>query len=82
MRVVCFLFPLYMHESGLDNTTSVAGFQELFGSVVALPAVAEKGYIDVQLSVASPGGHSSIPPEHTVGSIFPILGRSLICFFP
>jgi len=68
MRVVC-LFPLYMDESRPNNTTSAAGFQELFGSVVALPAVAEKGYIDIELSVASPGGHSSIPPEHTVGSI-------------
>ncbi|KAF9786336.1 carboxypeptidase S [Thelephora terrestris] len=40
-------------------------FQESFGSVVAFPAVAEKGYMDVRLSVASPGGHSSIPPKHT-----------------
>jgi len=62
-------FPLYMHESRPDNTTSVAGFQESFGSVVAFPSVAEKGSIDVELSVASPGGHSSIPPEHTVGAI-------------
>ena len=35
--------------------------------MVALPGVTEKGYIDVRLSVASPGGHSSIPPKHTVG---------------
>ena len=60
-----------MHESRPDNTISLAGFQESFGSVVALPAVAEKGSIDVHLSVASPGGHSSIPPEHTVGTIIP-----------
>jgi len=33
--------------------------------VVAFPSVAEKGYLDVHLSVASPGGHSSIPPKHT-----------------
>lgn len=39
--------------------------QESFGSVVATAAIVEKGYIDVRLSVASPGGHSSIPPKHT-----------------
>jgi len=37
--------------------------------VVALPAVAEKGYNDVHLSVISPGGFSGIPPKHTVGTI-------------
>ncbi|KAF9646522.1 carboxypeptidase S, partial [Thelephora ganbajun] len=41
------------------------GFQWSFGSVVALPAVTEKGSINVHMSVASPGGHSSIPPKHT-----------------
>ena len=34
--------------------------------MTALPSVAEKGYIDVRLTVSSPGGHSSIPPNHTV----------------
>lgn len=29
-------------------------------------AVAEKGYLDVRVEVATPGGHSSVPPEHTV----------------
>ncbi|CAK5282359.1 unnamed protein product [Mycena citricolor] len=33
--------------------------------VFAMPAVAEKGYLDVQLELNSPGGHSSIPPVHT-----------------
>ncbi|TIB10527.1 hypothetical protein E3P89_02783 [Wallemia ichthyophaga] len=31
----------------------------------ALPAVKEKGYLDVKVSVATRGGHSSIPPPHT-----------------
>ena len=42
------------------------GFLETYGSVTALPSVTEKGYIDVRLTVSSPGGHSSIPPKHTV----------------
>ncbi|KAI0629289.1 carboxypeptidase S [Trametes polyzona] len=41
------------------------GFANEFGSVVATPAIAEKGYIDVRVEVTSPGGHSSVPPEHT-----------------
>jgi Gly-Xaa carboxypeptidase len=45
-----------------------AGYGEQFGRVVATPGVAEKGYLDVMINVASPGGHSSLPPPHTVGS--------------
>ncbi|CCM04782.1 uncharacterized protein FIBRA_06973 [Fibroporia radiculosa] len=39
--------------------------EELYGGVFALPAVAEKGYLDVRVDVAAPGGHSSVPPAHT-----------------
>ncbi|KAG8683468.1 hypothetical protein FRC11_013533, partial [Ceratobasidium sp. 423] len=35
------------------------------GISVAQPAIAEKGYLDVRVEVATPGGHSSVPPEHT-----------------
>ncbi|KAF9649050.1 carboxypeptidase S [Thelephora ganbajun] len=48
-----------------DVYTEPDGFLETYGSVTALPSVAEKGYIDVRLTVSSPGGHSSIPPAHT-----------------
>ncbi|KAF7327236.1 Gly-X carboxypeptidase [Mycena kentingensis (nom. inval.)] len=41
------------------------GFAEVFGSVFAMPSIAEKGYLDVHVEVTSPGGHSSVPPEHT-----------------
>lgn len=67
MRAVRFINFAYARR--YNNATSVGAFQETFGSVVALPAIVEKGYIDVQLSVASPGGHSSIPPKHTVGTV-------------
>jgi Gly-Xaa carboxypeptidase len=30
-----------------------------------VPAIAEKGYLDVRVDVHAPGGHSSIPPAHT-----------------
>ena len=32
---------------------------------MAIVGTAEKGYSDVRVEVASPGGHSSIPPAHT-----------------
>ncbi|KAI0343236.1 carboxypeptidase S [Trametopsis cervina] len=36
-----------------------------YGQAFATVGTAEKGYSDVRLAVASPGGHSSIPPDHT-----------------
>ncbi|THU99115.1 carboxypeptidase S [Dendrothele bispora CBS 962.96] len=41
------------------------GFSQLYGTSFATPGIAEKGYIDVRIDVATPGGHSSVPPPHT-----------------
>jgi acetylornithine deacetylase/succinyl-diaminopimelate desuccinylase-like protein len=32
----------------------------------ASPYVAEKGYLDILIQISTPGGHSSLPPSHTV----------------
>ena len=45
----------------------IGGFSEQYGGVFAVPAIGEKGYLDTRVEVSSPGGHSSIPPSHTVG---------------
>lgn len=42
-----------------------AGIAEEWGTLMATPGVAEKGYTDVSIVVRMPGGHSSIPPPHT-----------------
>jgi Gly-Xaa carboxypeptidase len=35
--------------------------QTLWGQLYATPAVAEKGYLDVEIRVETLGGHSSVP---------------------
>ncbi|KAF2130553.1 Zn-dependent exopeptidase [Dothidotthia symphoricarpi CBS 119687] len=37
---------------------------ESWGADFAIPGVVEKGYIDVDVVIRMPGGHSSIPPKH------------------
>ena len=44
----------------------VGGYSESFGTIFSTPAVAEKGKLDVKIEVATAGGHSSVPPAHTV----------------
>lgn len=41
-----------------------ATYVESWGANFAIPGVAEKGYVDVNVVVRMPGGHSSIPPQH------------------
>ncbi|KAK4466217.1 hypothetical protein QBC42DRAFT_90676 [Cladorrhinum samala] len=42
-----------------------SGFEETWGTLFAKPGTAEKGYNDVRITVRMPGGHSSIPTDHT-----------------
>lgn len=37
--------------------------------VIAMPATGEKGYLDVLAELKTPGGHSSVPPDHTLVGI-------------
>ncbi|KAH9000506.1 carboxypeptidase S [Lactarius akahatsu] len=54
-----------------------SGFSEIGGTVIAVPGIAEKGYIDAMVTVSTVGGHSSIPPPHTsIG----LLSRLLVEF--
>ncbi|CDO73281.1 hypothetical protein BN946_scf185008.g43 [Trametes cinnabarina] len=60
-----YLLSTYGEDAFLLLVDEGGGFQNLFGGVIATPGIAEKGYIDVRVEVTSPGGHSSVPPEHT-----------------
>lgn len=42
-----------------------ATFEEAWGTVFAKPGAAEKGSTNVEITIRSPGGHSSIPRDHT-----------------
>ncbi|KEQ71631.1 vacuolar carboxypeptidase Cps1 [Aureobasidium namibiae CBS 147.97] len=41
------------------------GMRKVDDVMYALPAIAEKGFLDIVLTLNTPGGHSSAPPKHT-----------------
>ncbi|GAA5878662.1 hypothetical protein JCM16303_002161 [Sporobolomyces ruberrimus] len=53
------------------------GIGEQFGMNAAIPATGEKGYVDIKFTLNTPGGHSSIPPDHTSIGIISQLITSL-----
>jgi Gly-Xaa carboxypeptidase len=50
-------FALLLDEGGL--------YTDMGGIVFATPSTSEKGYLDVKITLSTPGGHSSVPPPHT-----------------
>lgn len=62
------LAPVILDRYGKNGVAIIidegGGTAEAWGSTFAVPAVGEKGYIDVQVIIRMPGGHSSIPPRH------------------
>ncbi|KAJ3566918.1 hypothetical protein NP233_g6692 [Leucocoprinus birnbaumii] len=50
-------FAFIIDEGGVFGTQ--------YGTTFAVPGVAEKGYLNAQIELTAPGGHSSIPPDHT-----------------
>ena len=71
-------FAALLDEGGKNNFLSsdshtddiAAPFGEIHGGnvVFAMPYTAEKGYFDLKVEVSTLGGHSSVPPRHTVTS--------------
>ena len=58
--------PVSISLNFVSERSFTGGFAEQYGSVFATPGIAEKGYFDVTVEVTAPGGHSSVPPRHTV----------------
>ncbi|WVR07608.1 hypothetical protein IAU60_004650 [Kwoniella sp. DSM 27419] len=50
-----------------------SGLIDTWGQNFATPAVAEKGHVDVALTVSTLGGHSSVPPPHTAIGLISLL---------
>lgn len=46
------------------------------GLALAAPGTSEKGHADLHFEVNTPGGHSSIPPKHTVRELSPSVFKS------
>ena len=59
---------IYSHAK--SRGMAPAAYEAPYGGnvIFANPATAEKGYFDLRIEVSTPGGHSSIPPPHTVST--------------
>lgn len=60
-----FLFDRYGTNGIAAAVDEGATFETAWGQLFAKPGVGEKGYTDVSVVVRMPGGHSSIPSDHT-----------------
>jgi carboxypeptidase PM20D1 len=58
-------FEFVLDEGGAVTNGMVPGID----APVAIIGIAEKGYVNLRLTVDAPGGHSSQPPEHTAAGI-------------
>ena len=59
-------FPFFITHTLLNQSYPGSITDHGNGVYFAFPALSEKGYLDVRIQVDTPGGHSSIPPKHTV----------------
>ena len=60
-----FLFERYGTDGIAVAVDEGSTFEKVWGQTFAKPGVGEKGYTDVHVVVRMPGGHSSIPSDHT-----------------
>lgn len=63
-----YLSRAILHRYGNDSVELIIdegnNLVKQWGALFAAPAVSEKGYVDIDVIVRMPGGHSSIPPKH------------------
>ncbi|EFX05662.1 carboxypeptidase [Grosmannia clavigera kw1407] len=67
----------YSHSGGLAAIIDEgANFEQAWGTLFAKPGTAEKGLTNVEVVVRTPGGHSSIPQDHTsIGILSELITR-------
>jgi Gly-Xaa carboxypeptidase len=63
--LAAFLLERYGKDGASIIVDEGGGFTNLWGAIFAVPGIAEKGYVDVEIIVRMPGGHSSVPSDHT-----------------
>lgn len=61
--------PFLLDRYGKNGVAAIVdegnSFMKAWGSVFAAPGTSEKGSTDVHITIRMPGGHSSIPTDHT-----------------
>lgn len=65
-----YLNTVLLDRYGTDGIYSIIdegvnGIKNVEDVWIAAPGTGEKGFINVQFDVRTPGGHSSVPPDHT-----------------
>lgn len=65
-----YIGDVLLERYGKDGIYSIVdegvnGIRETDGVLIAAPGTGEKGFINLQFDVNTPGGHSSVPPDHT-----------------
>ncbi|KAH8923264.1 carboxypeptidase S [Atractiella rhizophila] len=77
-----------VEKFGKDSVVAIVDegglVEEQWGRTFAYPHIGEKGYMDLEITVETPGGHSSTPPRHTSIGIMSSLITALEAspFFP
>ncbi|KAL2163956.1 hypothetical protein VTH06DRAFT_3169 [Thermothelomyces fergusii] len=64
-RLAAFIEERYGKDGIAVIVDEGSGLEQAWGTVFAKPGTAEKGYVDVHITVRAPGGHSSVPSDHT-----------------
>lgn len=62
-----FIYDRYGPNSMASIVDEGSGISEIWGQTFAAPGVAEKGAVDVVVTIRMPGGHSSVPPPVSLG---------------
>lgn len=74
-RLAEFLLERYGENGVAAIIDEGMGYTKAFGKGYAIPGVGEKGYTDIDVVVRTPGGHSSVPPDHTsIGILSELIG--------